>query len=310
MTTRIETHDNLLDFYRQQTETSDPGPHASAYEGLPREIPALCAVLHGLMLHMWWIGKQTYGFTKEDLADAGRDIIAEISLRTTADMLGRIFESDPRPLSEARDARQRLVGNCRDYALLLVSILRHQGIPARARTGTARYFFPDGSRLEDHWICESWNEADGRWQQTDPQIDDVMRKAMNLTLDPADLPEGQFLTGWRCYEELTSGRVEAKAIGFPPEFCGMGYVLNKMLADLVSLTGREVHAWAGWGIGGPDGGTLPGDRELALRIADLLKAIDEPAALQEARELVASHERVRRPDGYDPGPFRMEWLDA
>ena len=308
MMIRIETHDDLLNFYRTQTAISDPGPYASAYEGLPQEIPALCRLLQNNMIHMWWIGKQAYGFTRQDLADDGRDIISEISLRTAVDMLGKMLEFDPRPLTEARDARQRLVGNCRDYTLLLVSSLRHRRIPARARTGTARYFFPDGSRLEDHWICEFWNEAAGRWQQTDPQIDDVMRKAMKLPFDPTDLPPGQFLTGWQCYDELQSGRVEPKAIGFPPDHCGMGYVLHKMLADLASLTGQEVLPWAGWGIGGPDGGTLPGDHELPQRMAELLKGIDQPAVLQEARELMASHERLKRPDGYDPGPFQEEWL--
>ena len=308
MMTRIETHDDLLNFYRTQTEISDPGSYTSAYEGLPQEIPALCRLLQSNMIHMWWIGKQAYGFTRQDLADDGRDIIAEISLRTAADMLGKILEFDPRPLTEARDARQRLVGNCRDYTLLFVSILRHRRIPARARTGTARYFFPGGSRLEDHWICEFWSEVAGRWQQTDPQIDDVMRKAMKLPFDPTDLPPGQFLTGWQCYDELQSGRVEAEAIGFPPDYCGMGYVLNKMLADLASLTGQEILPWAGWGIGGPDGGTLPGDRELIQRLVELLKGIHRPAVLHEARELMASHDRLKRPGGYDPGPFQKEWL--
>ena len=43
-------------------------------------------------------------------------------------------------------------------------------------------------------------------------------------------------------------------------------------------------------------------------MAELLKGIDQPAVLQEARELMASHERLKRPDGYDPGPFQEEWL--
>ena len=117
------------------------------------------------------------------------------------------------------------------------------------------------------------------------------------------------MTGRECYEELASGRVKPEAIGFPPDFCGMGYVLNKMLADLVAVTGEELLPWAGWGIGGPDGGTLSGDGEIAKQVVELLREIDRPSVLQEARELVASHPRLKRPDGYDPGPFRKEWLD-
>ncbi|MBU0595864.1 transglutaminase-like domain-containing protein, partial [Candidatus Bipolaricaulota bacterium] len=192
--------------------------------------------------------------------------------------------------------------------VLLVSLLRHKGIPARVRTGTARYFYPDGSRLEDHWICEFWREAEGRWQQTDAQIDDVLRKAMRLPFDPTDIPEGQFLTGWPCYDELSSGHVKPEAIGFPPDYCGMGYVLNKMLADLAALTGQELLAWAGWGIGGPDGGTVPGDKAVVERMVELLKSIDQPAMLQEARDFMVTHERLKRPDGYSAGKFQKEWL--
>jgi len=308
MSERIETYDDLLRFYQTQTEITDPGPHAEAYEGLPDGIAELCRAIQQNVIHMWWIGEQTYGFTKEELESEGRDLIDEIGLRSTSDMLAWMMRMDPRPLGEPRDARRRLVGNCRDYTVLLVSILRHRGIPARARTGTARYFYPDGSRLEDHWICEFWNGPEGRWQQTDAQIDDVMRRAMKLTHDPTDLPAEQFLTGWQCYDELASGRIKPEGIGIPPDFCGMGYVRNKMLADLAALTGSEVLPWAGWGIGGPDGGTRPGDRELVERMVDLMKRIDEPAVLQEAREIMAAHERLARPVGYSAGKFRREWL--
>ncbi len=308
MTARIGTYDELLDFYRRQTEVSDPGPHGSAYDGLPEEIPALCETLQGLMVHMWWIGEETYGFTRDDLADAGRDILAEIGLRTTSDMLGWIFTSDERPLAEPRDAADRLVGNCRDYTLLLVSILRHRGIPARARTGTASYFFPDGSKLEDHWICEFWNEADGRWQQTDPQIDGLMRKAMKMTVDPSDLPAGQFLTGWECWDEVVNGRIDPERIGYDEDFCGRVYARHKMLVDLISLTGEELLPWAGWGLGSFPERRQPGDEELTSRVVELLQGIDRPNILQEALELVASHPRLKRPEGYDPGPFREEWL--
>jgi hypothetical protein len=309
MNQRIETHDGLLGFYRTQSEVTDPGPYATAYDDLPEGIPELCRAIQRNLIHMWWIGEQTYGFTKETLEREGRNLIDEISLRTAADMLEWILRMDPRPISEPRDARKRLVGNCRDYTILLVSILRHRDVPARARTGTARYFFPDGSRLEDHWICEFWNEAEQRWQQTDAQIDDVMRESMKLACDPADLPANQFLTGWQCYDELASGRVEPEGIGFPPDFCGMGYVLNKMLADLASVTGMEILPWAGWGIGGPDGGTRPGDRELIERMVELLKGIDELTVFREACDVMATHERLRRPDGYSAGKFQREWLE-
>jgi hypothetical protein len=44
---------------------------------------------------------------------------------------------------------KRLVGNCRDFSTMLCAMLRHQGVPARARCGFGAYFLPN--HYEDHW---------------------------------------------------------------------------------------------------------------------------------------------------------------
>jgi len=91
MSQRIETRDDLLGFYRTQTEVTDPGPHAGAYAGLPEGIPELCRAIQRNVIHMWWIGEQTYGFTREELEGEGRKILDEISLRSVGDMLDWIL---------------------------------------------------------------------------------------------------------------------------------------------------------------------------------------------------------------------------
>ena len=303
----IRTHEELLDFYRQQTTTSAPGACEPLYDDLPADIPSLARVLHGILIHMWWISEQNYGLTLGDLKAAGRDILGEISLATTEEMLERIIELDPRPLNQRRDPNARLVGNCRDYSLLLVSILRSRGIPARARTGAATYFVQDKPDFEDHWICEYWNTEDVRWQQVDAQIDGVMRATMNLRCDPTDLPPGAFLTGWQCYDALSSGRVKPAQLGYGPDFNGMQYVRQKLLADLASVTGQEILPWAAWGIG-TGGTTSDSDKQITEQIADILRQIDDPVGLEQARSLIATHPRVKRPEGYSAGRFQEAWL--
>jgi hypothetical protein len=304
----METQADLLDFYRTQTAHSAPGIHSSQYKSLPSDLPSLANVLHGIIIHMWWISEQNYGLTHDSLGAAGRDILGEISLATVEEMLTKIIELDPRPLSERRDANKRLVGNCRDYSLMLVSILRSRGIPARARTGVGTYFFPGEFRLEDHWICEFWNSSEKRWQQTDAQIDKVMREATKMPQNPVDLPAGAFLTGWQCYDALSSGRVKPVEIGFDPGFNGMRYVRQKLIEDLACVTGYEVLPWAAWGIGGGDGGAVAGDEALTEQIAHTLRDIDEPAGLQQAIDLMQTHPRVKRPTGYSAGRFQEAWL--
>ena len=74
----------------------------------------------------------------------------------------------PRPLD------RRLVGNCRRFSVLLVAMLRHQGVPARARCGFGAYFLPN--HFEDHWVVEYWNQEGGRWVFVDAQLDELQRE--------------------------------------------------------------------------------------------------------------------------------------
>jgi len=309
MIPEIQNQRQLLDFYRLQTPITHPGRVASLYGDLPKDLAALCRVVQNAIIHMWWIREDTYGITLDQLREAGRDVIGEIGLSSIERRLQHFTNLLKAPLTVEREPCQRTIGNCRDYSLLLTSILRSRGTPARARTGTARYFFPDGSRFEDHWICEFWNEASSRWQQVDPQIDDVMQAALGTRIDFCDLPTDQFLTGWQCHQAVIEGDIAPERIGFGGDMIGRSYTRYKLFGDLAYVTGDEILPWAGWGIGSLAESPKPGDEKLEIRIIGLLKSIDQPAALQEARELMATHERLKRPEGYDPGPFQEAWLE-
>jgi hypothetical protein len=157
-------------------------------------------------------------------------------------------------------------------------------------------------------MTEFWNAVKHRWQMADPQIDDVQRKAMRLTVDTTDLPPGSFLTGWQLLDALRSGRLaDPDRVGFPPANAGLTYGRNKLFADFVSLTGREipVHAW--WGTGEP-ACAESGDNALLNRMIVLLQGIDlnDPAALDEAPHLAETHPRLRRPDDYVIPPWALE----
>ncbi len=307
MAQTIATTGDVLDYYRQQSPFTDPGIYAWLYDALPEALPGLCRTLQNTILHMFWIGEETYGVTYDELRATGRQICVEFSCSSAEERLASIQSLDARPLVEFRGPASRSVGCCRDYALMLVSILRHRGIAARVRTGVARYFFP-GGHLEDHYICESWDASAGRWQQTDAQIDEVQRKAAGLELETADLPANQFLNGWQTYEEVRTGRVEPENIGFPPVNCGLTYGRNKLFADFVSVTGHEVpvHGW--WGIGDPKDASQPGDDDLIEHMIKTLRGIDgnDPAALEEALDLTANHPRLRMPEGYTAGIYRSK----
>jgi hypothetical protein len=300
-----------LAFYREQSEISSPGRYAALFDTLPTEIPALCEAVQHVLIHQFWVlDRDNYGIGPADLKQAGREPNQEINLRSTEEILEAAMVLNDRAITAPRAALQRVVGNCRDYALLLTATLRHQGIPARVRSGVARYFFPGEIRLEDHFICEWWNEAAGRWQRTDPQLDALQRRVLALPFDPADLPPGQFLDAGESYRELESGAVEPDKIGIF-EFVGWPYVRYKLVSDLACVNRVEVLAWEGWGVCSEvDADPMPeGTQALFAQIAELLLTSTEaPSRFAEARALWDTHPRLQFPADYRPHYWELSAL--
>ena len=165
-----------------KVQITDPGDNAHLYAAIPDDIAGICRTVQGLLVHY--------------VADGYRppaERVCEIDTRYTTTMLQRILELDDRPLTEARPLEQRLVGCCRDYSVLTVSILRHKGIPARVRYGTGAYFEP--GFYGDHVILEYWNGQ--RWVAVDSEMSPQHIKRHGITFDVFDVPDDQFVRGGR-----------------------------------------------------------------------------------------------------------------
>lgn len=138
---------SILAYFTQQGGISDPKQYASLFENLPAAVEQLVKIVQGITVHVFWT--ERYGLK------VAPERMVELQLRSMEKRLARTIELDARPLTEPRPIEKKLLGNCRDHSLLLVSLLRHQGIPARARCGFGAYFMPD--HFEDHWVAEYWN---------------------------------------------------------------------------------------------------------------------------------------------------------
>ena len=131
-----------LDGYARQSDFSDPGPYTPLFDGLPTDVRELAAVVRNVMVHYVAAGLT---FTPERLA--------EIDNRWVERILDTDQGRHAAPLSAPRPEAERVVGCCRDFTLLTVAALRHQGVPARSRIGFAGYF---GSEVHvDHVVVDS-----------------------------------------------------------------------------------------------------------------------------------------------------------
>ncbi len=110
---------------------------------------------------------------------------------TAVAMLAELYRRDQRGLVLDRKAEDKLVLTCRFTSILMASLLKIKGIPARVRSGFVPYFNVEGlpeGKSDDHWINQYWNEKEQRWITID--VDGSLEGY--LKFDPYDIPDGTF----------------------------------------------------------------------------------------------------------------------
>jgi len=274
-----------LDFYASHGSITDPGEYVGLYDGLPEDIPSVCRAVQGLLIHVGWA--PTYGI---HISDERRE---ELQLRHVSKTLARIVELDDLPLTEERPLERRLVGNCRDFTVLTCSILRTQGVPARARCGFGAYFLP--GKHEDHWVCEYWNGPDERWQLVDAQLDEFQRGVLNLPFDVMDVPRDQFVVAGKAWQMCLAGEADPDTFGLSVlNEHGLWWVRQNLVRDVAALNKMEMLPWDGWGLAEGMHDDLPdGDISLLDRIAALSTRPD--AVFDELRGEYDGDSRLRVP---------------
>jgi hypothetical protein len=222
-------------YYATQSIVTEPGEYKNLYKDLPDDIPSLCQIIQGVILHLHWV--QTYGQNPSD------ERKTEVRIRRSDKYLARIMELYDAPLTEARPPEKKIIGTCRDYAAMLVSILRYKGIPARMRVGFATYFTP--GHCEDHYLCQYWNEGEKRWVIVDAQLDELQCNTLKISFEPCNVPEGMFLPGGKAWEMCRDGKTDPEAFGIF-NIKGMWFVGCDLVFDAMSLNKIESHPWDIW----------------------------------------------------------------
>jgi hypothetical protein len=272
-------------FWAVQSLVTEPGPAATAIDQLPSDLGALRAVSQQLVFHHWADG---------DWAENGiaAERISEIETRYAAAMFARLAELADCPLSADRQPRQRLVGCCRDFTVLFVSMARHKGIPSRGRVGFAGYLIEGW--LIDHMIAEIWDESAGRWRLVEPEIDDGHTDPTDgARFDLLDVPPDRFLTAARAWKLARSGAIDPERFVIEPDLeipttRGLPQLRRNLVRDLAALNRVEMLLWEDWGV--QDSRTPPGRDELPV--------LDELAALtgQPDPPLARLRSAYRRPE--------------
>ena len=225
-----------LPFFRQHGPYTDPQGRRAMMSGLGRDPQHLCGVVQNLLIHDHF-GKLLYDDPPKNIETASRETLpvsgrlAQLAARNEGDRLPSL------------PAAKRLVGTCRDFALMLCALLRENGVPARLRCGFANYLGSD--QYEDHWLVEYWLEGEGRWAKADAQLDEAHCAHLKIDFATADVPEYRFIVGRRAWELAQTEAMNPDWFGHG-EDRGLWFIRVNLARDLMALCKHEVSPWDDW----------------------------------------------------------------
>ncbi len=213
-----DTDVSVLDFYRQYSPFTDPGEYAYLYENLPDSLPELCNLIRSQFIHPY----AELPRYKDIIPKRGDE---SVKYQTVKSILEGLQSYDSRGLVKDRKIENRLVLGCRHNAILLASILKYRGIPARVRTGHVTYLRP-GFHLS-HTICEVWNEHEKRWMLVDSSTGmiDFNREKFDFSND--------------LWLKMQKKEIDPNLYGFPGRYSGFVSIVGKVCPDLASILGTE-----------------------------------------------------------------------
>lgn len=231
--------------WSSQSRVTDPRTAGEFLDDLPKDLEGLRRISQQLVAHY-------FESTDGAVSGLGGERAGDVDSRYAEAMFRRLLQRGGPDLLRPRPQGERLLGCCRDFTVLFVSMARHLGIPARARVGYATYFRPGW--FVDHVIAEVWDPLPGRWRLVEPEIsDEAAREAKGGGFDPLDVPPASFVTGPRAWLAARAGTADPGRFVVAPEVeepytRGWLSLRHHLVQDLAALTKTEMLLWDQWGI--------------------------------------------------------------
>ena len=213
---------SVLDFYRQYSSFTAPGEYEYLYKNLPDSLPELCSLVKSQFIHpIVELPQYRDQIPKERWNETEK-------YTTVKSVLQGLLSYDSRGFVKDRKPEDRLVLGCRENSLLLASILKYRGIPARVRYGNAAYLIPGFHT--NHVICEVWNKNNQRWMLVDPSTNMI------------DFGREKFAFGNDSWLKMQKGEINPELYGIPGDYGknnGLVTIATMVCLDLASVLGNE-----------------------------------------------------------------------
>ena len=231
----------ILNYYLQFSTFTNPGCYKEFLKSLPDEISELGNLICHQVIHRVTLKN---GNTGENADKKYGDMTQfpwyrlrcdDDVLMTTVSMIAELLRLDDRGFKKDRGVKNKIVVTCRYVSVLMSSILKSKGIPARCRSGFAPYCLPGISG--DHWINQYWKEKENRWVTFD--ADGFFE---NLGFSQFDIPDDKFDWAAKAWLSVRQGKTDGKQFVYADGkgTRGLKSVIRAIFYDFHALMNNEI----------------------------------------------------------------------
>lgn len=233
---------NIFEYYGSHGAMTDPKEYIQLYGNLSPNLGQLAKIISQVTIHFQYIRES-----------GGKEVVGrihEIYIRKTSERLKRMSELGITSFQQEYPFLQRTICTCRDIAMLLCSMLRHFGIPARIRYGFAQYLDWDPHFFFDHTIVEYWDADRNMWKLTERYLTKEIKQRFNITFNTYDVPREKFITAAEAWLNCRAGKSDPNSFGtgYAKRRSGLWYLRNKLIQDLAGLNKMEMQPSDLWGL--------------------------------------------------------------
>jgi len=234
---------SVLDHYLQFSTYTNPGLYQKLLRKLPNDVRDIGLLVRKQVIHRSTLAEGNtgtnanlrFGYMKK--VPCWRQPEDDV-LVTASAMLAELYRRDPRGFLMDRAVQDKIVVTCRYAAVLMASILKSKGLPARVRSGNAPYFDMGtlGKVSADHWINQYYDKKQTRWVT----IDVDGRLSLNEQFDPYDIPPGKFDFPADAWLNIRAGNDDPQRFWNAKPERGLIVVLWSLFYDFHCLMNNEV----------------------------------------------------------------------